>query len=64
MSRKVHCPECGSNRMVIHIPETAIWSCKKCGYIGRVSIEDGNLEKQIKEIKKMEKLNRKLLWRR
>jgi len=28
---------------------------------GTISVEDGNIEKQIKELKKMKKLNRKLL---
>jgi len=26
---------------------------QKCGYRGTISVEDGNIEKQIKELKKM-----------
>ena len=48
--------------MIKNVPDTDLgWICKKCGYRGTISVEDGNLEKQIKELKKMEKLNRKLL---
>jgi ribosomal protein L37AE/L43A len=50
--------------MKILIPQTGIWKCQKCGYQGSVVIEDGNIEKQLKETRKMEKLNRKLSWRR
>ncbi len=64
MSKNVSCPNCGSNRMKMHNPQLSIWECSKCGYQGPVTIEDGNLNKQIKENKKMEKLRRKLLWKR
>lgn len=61
MSKKTSCPNCGSNKMVLHVPQTSIWKCQKCGYIGPIFIEDGNIEKQLKEARKMEKLSKKLL---
>jgi transposase-like protein len=62
MSKRVHCPQCGSVNMIKNVPDTDLgWICKNCGYRGTISVEDGNLEKQMKELKKMEKLNRKLL---
>lgn len=61
MSKKVRCPKCGSKKMTLHIPQTSIWKCANCGYTGAVFIEDGNLEKQLKETRKMEKLSKKLL---
>lgn len=61
MSKKVYCPKCGSKKMKLHVPQTSIWKCPKCGYQGPVFIEDGNMEKQIREAKKMEKLSKKLL---
>lgn len=64
MTKTVSCPNCGSNRMKMHNPQLSIWQCAKCGYQGPVVVEDGNLNKQIKENKKMEKLRKKLLWRR
>ncbi len=65
MSKKVHCPQCGSKNMIQNVPYTNLgWICKRCGYRGTVSVEDGDLEKQIKEIRKLEKLNKKLLRRR
>ncbi len=64
MSKTVSCPNCGSNRMKMHNPQLSIWECAKCGYQGPVAIEDGNLEKQIRETKKMDKLHKKLMWRR
>jgi ribosomal protein L37AE/L43A len=64
MSKINSCPRCGSKKMKILIPQTGIWKCQKCGYQGSVVIEDGNIEKQLKETRKMEKLNRKLSWRR
>ena len=64
MTKTVSCPNCGSNRMKMHNPQLSIWQCAKCGYQGPVVVENGNLNKQIKENKKMEKLRKKLLWRR
>ena len=64
MSKKVYCPNCSSKKMILHVPQTSIWKCQKCGYTGPVFIEDGNLEKHFKETKKMEKLSKKLLRRR
>lgn len=61
MSKKKSCPNCGSKKYKIHIPQTGLWKCEKCGYEGGVVIEDGNLEKQVKEARKMDKLQRKLL---
>ena len=64
MTKTFSCPNCVSNRMKMHNPQLSIWQCAKCGYQGPVFVEDGNLNKQIKENKKMEKLRKKLLWRR
>ncbi|BDZ69338.1 hypothetical protein [Methanobacterium ferruginis] len=61
MTKTRSCPRCGSKKYKIHIPQTGIWKCENCGYQGSVVIEDGNLEKQVKESKKMEKLQKKLL---
>jgi ribosomal protein L37AE/L43A len=63
MTKTNSCPQCGSKKMKILIPQTGIWKCQKCGYEGSVVIEDGNLEKQIKETRKMEKLSKKLYRR-
>jgi hypothetical protein len=43
------------------IPDSGTWKCENCGYQGSIVIEDGNLEKQIKTSKKMEKLQKKML---
>jgi ribosomal protein L37AE/L43A len=64
MTKNLSCPNCGSNRMKMHNPQLSIWECSKCGYHGSITIEDGNINKQIKENKKMEKLRRKLLGKR
>jgi hypothetical protein len=61
MSKVKSCPQCGSKKYKLHIPQTSAWKCEMCGYQGSVVIEDGNLEKQLKESKKMEKLQKKLL---
>ena len=63
MSKIISCPRCGgSQKNKIYNPKTPIWEssweCSKCGYKGPVVIEDGNLEKQFKELKKMDKLNK------
>lgn len=63
MAKKNFCPKCGSKKMKIHTPQTSIWECAKCGYIGSVAVEDGNIEKNIREAKKMDKLSKKLLWK-
>jgi ribosomal protein L37AE/L43A len=55
------CPQCGSRKYKLHIPETSLWKCEKCGYQGTIVIEDGNLEKKVKEARKMDKLQKKLL---
>lgn len=47
--------------MKLHVPQTSIWKCQKCGYIGAVFIKDGNIEKQLKEARKMDKLSKKLI---
>ena len=66
MSKTISCPNCGSPKKIkIYNPKTPVWEsswkCSKCGYQGSVVIEDGNLEKQIKDLKKMDKLTKKLL---
>ena len=58
------CPRCGSKKLIkIYNPKVPVWEsswkCSKCGYEGVVEIEDGNLEKQIKNLKKMDKLSKK-----
>ena len=55
-------PNCGSKRIKYeYIYEgSGTWKCQKCGYQGSIVIEDGNLEKMLKESKKMEKLQKKL----
>ncbi|UTB31923.1 MAG: hypothetical protein NKF70_10490 [Methanobacterium sp. ERen5] len=55
------CPRCGSKMMKIHNPNAPLWECSKCGYTGSVVIRDGNIEKQLKETKKLEKLSKKML---
>ncbi|MGZ7049452.1 MAG: hypothetical protein ACXVHO_05545 [Methanobacterium sp.] len=64
MGKKTSCPRCGSKKIKILVPQTGIWTCQKCGYQGGVVIEDGNLEKQIKSMKKMDNLSKKLMRRR
>jgi transposase-like protein len=60
------CPRCGSKKFVkIYNPKVPVWEtswkCSKCGYEGVVEIEDVNLEKQVKNLKKMDKLSKKLM---
>lgn len=64
MGKKTSCPRCGSKKIKILVPQTGIWTCQKCGYQGGVVIEDGNLEKQIKSMKKMDNLSKKLMRKR
>jgi ribosomal protein L37AE/L43A len=64
MGKKTSCPRCGSKKIKILVPQTGIWTCQKCGYQGGVVIEDGNLEKQIKSMKKMDNLSKKLMRRK
>lgn len=64
MSKTMTCPQCGSRKYKLHIPQTSLWKCENCGYQGSVVIEDGNLEKKLKESKKMEKIQKKMLRRR
>jgi ribosomal protein L37AE/L43A len=64
MAKKTFCPRCGSKKMKRQDPQMTLWECAKCGYIGSVAVEDGNIEKNISEAKKMDKLSRKLLWKR
>lgn len=46
------CPQCGSRKYKLRIPETSLWKCEKCGYQGTIVIEDGNLEKRLKKQEK------------
>jgi ribosomal protein L37AE/L43A len=66
MTKKTFCPHCGSNKIKYEqINEgSGTWKCYHCGYEGSIVIEDGNLEKNIRQAKKMEKLSQKLSWRR
>ena len=61
MAKANVCPQCGSRKFKLRIPETSLWKCEKCGYQGTIVIEDGNLEKKVKEARKMDKLQKKLL---
>ncbi|MDP3065114.1 MAG: hypothetical protein Q8N08_00065 [Methanobacteriaceae archaeon] len=38
-----------------------LWECSKCGYNGSVIIENGNLEKNVKEAHKLDNLSKNLL---
>jgi ribosomal protein L37AE/L43A len=60
MTKITSCPRCGSKR-IKKDHQLAIWDCKKCGYQGGVVVEDGNLEKQVREARKMDKLQKKML---
>jgi ribosomal protein L37AE/L43A len=64
MAKKNFCPRCGSNKMKWKDPQMGLWECRKCGYRGSVVVEDGNIEKNIKESRKMDKLSKKLSWKR
>lgn len=66
MSKKTHCPKCGSKMVDMDVSgySATIWKCKKCGYSGPVVVEDGNIEKQLKEARKIEKLRNKIYKRR
>jgi ribosomal protein L37AE/L43A len=59
--KKIFCPKCGSKKMKMHVPQTSIWKCGKCGYQGPVFLEDGNFGKTSKNLEKMDKLSKKLL---
>jgi len=47
------CPECNSKKYKLFIPDSGTWKCENCGYQGSIVVEDGNLEKQMKEARKM-----------
>ncbi len=64
MTKKTFCPNCGSHKMKLTEPYEGLWRCLHCGYQGTIIVQDGNLEKKLVEAKKMEKMSRKLLWRR
>lgn len=66
MAKKSFCPRCGSKNIKYEFiyEGSGTWKCYHCGYEGSVVLKDGNIEKNIRETKKMEKLSQKLLWRR
>ncbi len=66
MAKKTFCPQCKSNKIKYEYryEGTGIWKCRNCGYEGSIVIEDGNIEKNIKEARKMDKISKKLSWRR
>jgi Zn ribbon nucleic-acid-binding protein len=43
-----------------HDPQLRLWECGKCSYRGSIVIEDGSVQKKVKESKKMEQLS----WKR
>ncbi|MBS3815268.1 MAG: hypothetical protein KGY45_01745 [Hadesarchaea archaeon] len=47
----LHCPKCGSHRLVYFIGFKAgqIFYCKNCEYQGPLAVEDGEMASQIKE---------------
>jgi len=55
------CPKCGSKKIKWFNPEAGIWKCENCGYQGSFVLESSKTNKQLKESKKMEKLQKKLL---
>ncbi|WJI10019.1 hypothetical protein FGU46_07920 [Methanobacterium sp. CWC-01] len=61
MVKKHSCPQCGSRNIKWIDPQMSLWRCSKCGYRGSVVIEDGDLEKQVKQARKMDKLQNKLI---
>jgi ribosomal protein L37AE/L43A len=64
MVKQKFCPQCGSKKIKWIDPNMSFWQCQKCGYRGSGVIEDGDLDKKVKEAKKMEKLQKKLMRRR
>ncbi len=66
MTKKTFCPRCGSKKIKYEqiYEGSGTWKCQHCGYEGSVVLEDGNIEKNIIEAKKMEKLSKKLSRRR
>lgn len=64
MAKKNFYPRCGSKKIKWQDPQMALWECRNCGYKGSVVVEDGNIEKNIEEARKKDKLSKKLLWRR
>ncbi|HMK53320.1 MAG TPA: hypothetical protein VK444_00905 [Methanobacteriaceae archaeon] len=64
MTKKTYCPRCGSKKIKWHDPQMGLWECMGCGYRGSIVIEDSNVEKNVKEAKKMDKLTKKLSWKR
>lgn len=60
MSKNIYCPKCSSTKMKLHIPQTNIWRCGKCRYIGPVYIEDINVENELRETSKIGKLGKTL----
>jgi len=65
MAKKSFCPRCGSKRIKYEqiYEGSGTWKCYNCGYEGSIVVEDGNIEKNISEARKMDKLSKKLLWR-
>ena len=64
MAKKNFCPRCGSKKIKWQDPQMGLWDCKIVDIVVYVIFEDGNIEKSIKNAKKMRKLTKKLSWRK
>lgn len=64
MAKKTFCPHCKSNKIKYEDPQLSIWKCRNCGYEGSIVIENGNVDKNVKNARKMDKLTKRLSWKK